>query len=126
LERFPHGLDTMLGERGITLSGGQKQRVSLARALALARPVLLLDDAFASVDPGTEDRILEELFAMEPRPAIVHATHRLSALLRVDRVLVLDEGRVVASGSHDELIAAGGLYAELYRREEMAEELEAL
>jgi ATP-binding cassette subfamily B protein len=126
LERFPNGLDTMLGERGITLSGGQKQRVSLARALALERPVLLLDDAFASVDPGTEDRILEELFALEPRPAIVLATHRRSALLRVDRIVVLDEGRVVASGTHDELIAEGGLYAELYRREEMAEELETL
>lgn len=126
LEQFPQGLDTILGERGITLSGGQKQRVALARALALERPVLLLDDAFASVDPGTEDRILEMLFAMEPRPTILLATHRRSALLRVDRVLVLDEGQVVASGTHEELIAAGGLYADLYRREEMVEELEAL
>jgi ATP-binding cassette subfamily B protein len=126
LEQFPQGLDTVLGERGITLSGGQKQRVALARALALERPVLLLDDAFASVDPATEDRILESLFTMEQRPAILLATHRRSALLRVHRIIVLDEGRVVDSGSHEELITRGGLYAELYRREEMVEELETL
>jgi ATP-binding cassette, subfamily B, multidrug efflux pump len=126
LDQFPKGLDTLLGERGITLSGGQKQRVALARALALSRPVLLLDDAFASVDPGTEERILEALFALEPKPSILLATHRRSALLRVDRVVVLDEGRIVASGPHAELIAEGGLYAELYHREEAIEELEAL
>ena len=126
LDVFPRGMETMLGERGITLSGGQKQRVALARALALERPVLLLDDAFASVDPGTEELILETLFALEPRPAILLATHRRSALLRVDRILVLDEGRIIAAGTHDELIAAGGLYADLYRRESMVEELEAL
>jgi ATP-binding cassette subfamily B protein len=126
LAQFPQGLDTMLGERGITLSGGQKQRVALGRALALERPVLLLDDAFASVDPGTEDQILETLFALKERPAILLATHRRSALLHVDRILVLDEGKVIASGTHAELLAAGGLYADLYRREEMVEELEAL
>ena len=124
--QFPQGLETMLGERGITLSGGQKQRVALARALALERPILLLDDAFASVDPGTEERIIESLFALERRPAILLATHRRSALLRVDRILVLDEGRIVATGTHRELIERGGLYADLYRREEMVEELEAL
>jgi ATP-binding cassette subfamily B protein len=126
LAQFPDGLETMLGERGITLSGGQKQRVALARALVLGRRVLILDDAFASVDPGTEERILDALFAMEPKPALLLATHRRSALLRVDRIIVLDEGRIVASGSHDQLIARGGLYADLYRREEMVEELEAL
>lgn len=126
LDQFPKGLDTTLGERGITLSGGQKQRVALARALALERPVLLLDDAFASVDQSTEERILESLFALERRPAILLATHRRSALLRVDRIIVLDEGQIVASGTHAELIANGGIYADLYRREEMVEELEAL
>ena len=124
--QFPQGLDTMLGERGITLSGGQRQRVALARALALERPVLLLDDAFASVDTGTEEQILESLFELEGRPAVLLATHRRSALLRVDRVIVLDDGQIVASGAHTELIAKGGLYADLYHREEMVEELEAL
>ncbi|TMQ69710.1 MAG: ABC transporter ATP-binding protein, partial [Candidatus Eisenbacteria bacterium] len=113
LAQLPDGLDTSIGERGVTLSGGQKQRVALARALA-------------SVDPGTEERILETLFTLERRPAILLATHRRSALLRVDRVVVLDRGRIVASGTHRELIAGGGLYADLYHREEMVEELEAL
>ena len=126
LTQMPEGLDTIIGERGITLSGGQKQRVALARALALERPVLLLDDCFASVDPGTEETILDSLFALPERPTILLATHRRSALLRVDRIVVLDEGRVVAAGTHEELLRAGGLYAELYRREEVAEELEAL
>ena len=126
LSQFPAGLDTVIGERGITLSGGQKQRVALARSLALTRPVLLLDDAFASVDPGTEEEILESLFGLPERPSILLATHRRSALLRVDRILVLDEGRIVASGTHQELIAEGGLYGDLYHREEMVEELEAL
>lgn len=126
LAQLPEGLETVVGERGITLSGGQKQRVALARALALARPVLLLDDCFASVDPGTEELILDTLFALPGRPTILLATHRRSALLRVDRVVVLDGGQVVAAGPHEELIRAGGLYADLYHREEVAEELEAL
>jgi ATP-binding cassette subfamily B protein len=126
LSQFPQGLDTLIGERGITLSGGQKQRVALARALALKRRALILDDAFASVDPGTEEEILETLFGLPTKPTILLATHRRSALLRVDRVVVLDGGKIVASGTHEELLRAGGLYADLYHEEEVVEELEAL
>ncbi len=126
LAQLPGGMETVIGERGITLSGGQKQRVALARALALERPVLLLDDCFASVDPATEEFILESLFALPGRPTILLATHRRSALLRVDRIVVLDGGCVVEAGTHAELVRAGGLYADLYHREEMVEELEAL
>src|SRR5258705_5904491 len=126
LDQVPTALDTIIGERGITLSGGQKQRVALARALALERPVLLLDDAFARVDPGTEEQILEALFDHPSRPTLLLATHRRSALLPVDRILLLDEGRIVETGTHAELIHRGGLYSDLYHREEMVEELEAL
>jgi ABC-type multidrug transport system fused ATPase/permease subunit len=86
----------------------------------------LLDDAFASVDPGTEEQILEALFDHPSRPTLLLATHRRSALLRVDRIVVLDDGRIVDTGKHSELIHRGGLYSEFYHREEMVEELEAL
>lgn len=126
LPQLPQRLETVIGERGITLSGGQRQRVALARALALSRPVLLLDDCFANVDPVTEEQILGELFRLPGRPTILLATHRRSALLRVDRIIVVDGGRMVATGTHEELLRAGGLYADLYHREEVEEELEAL
>jgi ATP-binding cassette subfamily B protein len=121
---FPGGYDTILGERGINLSGGQKQRASLARALARRPSIVLLDDALSAVDTHTEAAILHGLRgALEHRTAII-ASHRVSAVRDADAIIVLDGGRIVQAGTHDELIRQGGRYAELLSRQELEEEIE--
>ncbi len=125
VERFPKALETLVGERGITLSGGQKQRTALARALLTEAPVLVLDDAFSSVDTETEARILAGLKAATEGRTILLVSHRLSTLRSADTIVVLDRGRVAESGTHEELLARGGLYAELAERQRLAEEVEA-
>ena len=111
---FPQGFDTVVGERGVTLSGGQKQRVSIARALMKQPPVLLFDDALSAVDTETEVTILTNLKARLEGLTAVLITQRLSCVHLADRILVLDDGRLVQQGSHSELVAQPGLYAELY------------
>ena len=112
---MPEGLATIVGERGITLSGGQRQRVALARALATMPRLLVLDDSLSSVDAETEQLILGHLRAVMHGRTAVLISHRVAAIKDADQILVIDQGRIVERGSHDELFAAGGLYSELYR-----------
>jgi ATP-binding cassette subfamily B protein len=115
IEGFPEQLDTLVGERGVTLSGGQKQRATLARGLIRHAPVLILDDCFSSVDTETEEHILSELKRLRRGQTTVLVSHRVSTARHSDRIVMMDSGRIVEVGSHDELIARGGLYAELER-----------
>lgn len=123
VEAFPRGWSTVVGERGLTVSGGQRQRLALARALAGGPPVLVFDDVFASVDPATEEKIIAGLRRLAAGRTVLLMTHRLRAAQAADRVVVLGEGRVVESGSHAELLAAGGAYAELWRIQQLEEEI---
>ncbi len=123
---LPRGYDTVVGERGITLSGGQRQRVTLARALLVDPVILVLDDALSSVDTETERRILERLRDVMGERTSILIAHRVSTVMGADLILVLDEGRVVELGDHASLLARGGFYAELFQRQRLAEELEAL
>ena len=121
IEAFPRGWDTVVGERGLTLSGGQRQRLALARAVVGAPSILILDDVFANVDSGKELEILAGLRAAAP--TILLMTHRLRAAQGADRIVVLDDGRVVEEGTHAVLLAQGGLYARLWRTQRLEEEI---
>lgn len=125
LADFPKGYDTMVGERGITLSGGQKQRSALARAIAVDPRILVLDDALSAVDTYTEEEILSRLRGVMRQRTSIIVSHRISTVRDADQIVVLNGGRIVERGSHDELIAHGGFYAELYQKQLLEEELAA-
>ncbi|HEU4390976.1 MAG TPA: ABC transporter ATP-binding protein [Blastocatellia bacterium] len=124
ISEFPARYDTLVGERGITLSGGQKQRTSIARAIIRRPKILILDDALSSVDTYTEEKILRHLREIMRGRTCLLVSHRISTVKDADLIVVLDGGRIAERGTHDELIARGGLYAELYEKQLLEEELE--
>ncbi|MCB2135731.1 MAG: ATP-binding cassette domain-containing protein, partial [Rhodobacteraceae bacterium] len=112
---LPQGYDTYVGERGVMLSGGQKQRIAIARAILRDAPILLLDEATSALDAESERAVQQAVDALaEGRTTLVIA-HRLATVKKADRIVVFDKGRIVATGSHDALVAEGGLYARLAR-----------
>ena len=126
LAEFPQGLETQVGERGVTLSGGQKQRLTLARAIARDPSILILDDSLSSVDAATERRILDQLEEVLAGRTSIVISHRVSSVRRADQIAVVDGGRIVERGTHEQLVALGGVYADLYQRQRITEELEAM
>jgi ATP-binding cassette, subfamily B, multidrug efflux pump len=126
IECLPEQFDTVVGERGVQLSGGQKQRIALARALAWEPRILILDDPLSAVDAKTEAAILDAIERQASERTVVLITHRIAAASRCDEIVVLDEGRVVERGGHDELLRAGGIYAAFAEEQRMVSELEAI
>ena len=126
IEDFPDGYNTLVGERGLTLSGGQKQRTAIARALIRNPRILILDDALASVDTQTEDRILNHLREIMRGRTTIFISHRVSTVRNADRIAVLHDGEIVELGTHDELIERNGYYTDLYNKQLLEEELETV
>lgn len=124
IEEFPKGFDTKLGERGVTLSGGQKQRVAIARALIMDPAIVALDDALSSVDTATEERIQQGLESALRRRTSIIVSHRISSIKHADEIIVLDDGRIVERGTHEELTELGGLYADIYERQLLEAEMD--
>ena len=126
IEEFPDGLETFLGERGMTISGGQRQRSALARAIIIKPKILILDDAFANVDTQTEDTILSRLAGIMKNRTTILISHRISTVKDADHIVVLDEGSIVEAGTHEQLLEQNGIYAGIYETQLLQEELEKL
>ena len=114
---FADGYETMVGERGVSLSGGQKQRIAIARALILDPEILILDDAVSAVDTDTEEQILRNLHTLRAGKTNIIIAHRISTLQHADKIIVLSGGTITEMGNHEELVALGGMYADLYHRQ---------
>jgi ATP-binding cassette subfamily B protein len=124
LPQLTYGLETILGERGVTLSGGQRQRTALARALLKAPPIVVLDDALSHVDTHTEEEILRRVHSFMKERTTILIAHRTSTLRAADWIVALEDGRIAEIGTHDELLARGGVYARFYHRQLLAEQIE--
>lgn len=121
---FPDGYQTVVGERGATISGGQKQRCSIARALLKDAPILILDDALSAVDTDTEEQILRNLRINRAGKTTILIAHRISTIQSADRILVLDEGGMAEYGTHEELLALGGIYRSIYDKQQLEKQLQ--
>jgi ATP-binding cassette subfamily B protein len=126
VEHLPDGFDTVVGERGVQLSGGQKQRTALARGLVSEPKILVLDDPLSAVDSRTEKAILAAIDRQRLRRSIILITHRVAAASRCDRIIVMDAGRVIEVGTHEELLLRGGVYAAFAEEQRIEQELERL
>ena len=125
IKALENGLDTILGERGVTLSGGQRQRLTIARALILDPPILILDDALSMVDTRTEERILNRIMQIRRNKTNMIVSHRISTISWADRIVVLERGNLIEQGSHNELMELAGIYRRLYRKQRLTRELES-
>ncbi len=124
LEDFPHGLETEIGERGVTLSGGQKQRVAIARAVIRRPDIILFDDALSAVDADTEEEIVKNLNKFLKGRTSIIITHRISSVVKANEIIVIDDGDIVERGTHSELVEAGGIYTNIFQMQKLREELE--
>jgi ATP-binding cassette subfamily B protein len=125
IEGFPEKYDQLIGERGVTLSGGQKQRVAIARALALDPKILILDDSLSSVDTHTEDALLRDLRTFSEKRTTLIISHRISTVASADFTIVFDNGEIIEKGTHDELLAQGGLYASIFHKQQLEAQIES-
>lgn len=123
---FPEQYETLVGERGVTLSGGQKQRSSIARALLMDAPILILDDSLSAVDTDTEEKILQNLMRLREGKTTIIIAHRISTLQKADHIAVLSEGELGEYGTHEELLKKGGFYAKIYEKQQLEQELEGM
>jgi len=124
IKDFEMEFDSIVGERGVSLSGGQKQRLALSRALIKNAPILVLDDAFSSVDTETEDIILKNIRVSQKDKTVLIIAHRISTMQHADKIVVLDDGKVAEQGTHESLLALNGIYTDIYNRQKLREELE--
>jgi ATP-binding cassette subfamily B protein len=126
LSQFPEELETAVGEKGVTLSGGQKQRIALARVLLKKPKVLILDDSFSNLDSEMEEKLLQNLKEHYKDTTKIIISHRLSAIISADKIIVMENGKILEQGNHSQLLQLKGVYANLFQNQELAREMEMI